>query len=76
MIPPEPDALDALTRAWTVFCASAATHGGTEVKITPGDASGPAPDFDARALQRWDNEGGRPAPRRPDSPREPSKATS
>jgi hypothetical protein len=64
----EPDALDALARAWAVFCQSAATHGGTAITITTGDASGPDHDFDARAIQRWDDEGGRPPPRRPDSP--------
>ncbi len=72
----EPGALDALANAWAVFCQSAATHGGTEIMITTGDSSSPDPNFDARALQRWDNEGGRPPPRRPDSPRQPSKATS
>lgn len=72
----EPDALDALARAWAGVCQSAATHGGTEIMIATGDASGPDYDFDARALQRWDNDGGRPPPRRPDSPREESRATS
>ena len=64
----EPDALDALARALALFCHSAAGHGGTEIMITTGGARGPDHEFDARAIQRWDNEGGQPPPRHLDSP--------
>ena len=59
-----------------VHCRSAATHGGTELMIRPRASSGPDRDFDTRAIQRWDNEGGRPPPHRAESAREPSKAAS
>lgn len=51
-------ALDELACAWAAVCESATRHGGTEIMFATAGADGL--DVDARALQRWDNEGGRP----------------
>jgi hypothetical protein len=52
----EPSAIADLERAWAAFVGSAERHGGLAVTF----AAGPQNDLDRRALERWDNEGGRP----------------
>jgi hypothetical protein len=51
------DAIESLERVWTDFCRSATAHGATRVAF---DTDPPVTgDLDGRALQRWENEGGR-----------------
>lgn len=51
------DAIESLERVWADFCRSATTHGATDVAF---DADQVVPgDLDRRAVQRWENEGGR-----------------
>ena len=48
------DAIESLDRVWADFCRNATTHGAIGVEL---DAAHGDPD--RRALQRWENEGGR-----------------
>jgi hypothetical protein len=50
----EPAAIDNLARAWAAFVDSAESHGGLTVTFGGDDM-----DQDRRALERWENEGGR-----------------
>lgn len=49
------DAIESLEHVWADFCRSATEHGAIDVAFDT-DA---ARDLDGRALQRWENEGGR-----------------
>lgn len=53
------DAIESLERVWAEFCRNAGSHGGVGVTIDPEPASTRRADADRRALQRWENEGGR-----------------
>ena len=55
----EPEAIAELERAWARFQDSATHHGGTRVALDRGRANASANDLDERAVQRWENEGGR-----------------
>jgi hypothetical protein len=54
----EPAAIADLERAWASFQQNATAHGGMRVAVVANAASPRARDLDARAVQRWENEGG------------------
>lgn len=55
----EPEVIANLERAWASFQQSATSHGGIGVALVGAESNTLAVDPDARALQRWENEGGR-----------------
>ena len=57
----EPQVIADLERAWTSFQRSATTHGGIAVALAS-SAIREDGEFDALALARWENDGGRNVP--------------
>jgi hypothetical protein len=54
----DPQVIAELERAWVSFQQSASSHGGIGVDLPRSDADSHAIAPDARALERWENEGG------------------
>jgi hypothetical protein len=49
------DAIESLEHVWADFCRNATAHGAISVELDVAEG-----DLERRALQRWENEGGRP----------------